>query len=85
MIIINDFNEIPNKLPKLGEHFTIQKGKRTAIYKIVENKNFEGILQVVRCENVGLSLGNTYINKETPMGGGSNSIEKCVKSAYDHT
>jgi hypothetical protein len=84
MITIENYNEIPNNLPKLDERFVIKKGKRTATYKVTENKDF-GCLQVVRCENLGLSMGGTYINRETPIGGGGMSIEKCVKSAYDHT
>jgi hypothetical protein len=84
MIIIKDFNEIQNNLPKLGELFEIQKGNRKAIYKIGKNQNF-GCLEVVRCENIGLSMGGTYITRETPMGGGGKDIEKLVKSAYDHT
>ena len=84
MIIIKNFNEIPNNLPKIGELFEIQKGNRKEVYKIGENKNF-GCLEVIKCENLGLSMGGTYITREKPMGGGGHSIEKLVKSAYDHT
>jgi len=84
MITIENFDEITNNLPKREELFIIKKGKRTAMYKVCENKDF-GCLHVVRCENLGLSMAGTYINKETPMGGGGKSIEKLVKSAYDHT
>lgn len=84
MIVINDYNEITNNLPKIGELFEIQKGNRKIIYKIAENKNF-GCLEVIKCENLGLSMAGTYITREKPIGGGGHSIEKLVKSAYDHT
>ena len=84
MKLIDNYYEIQNNLPKLGELFTIHKGKITATYKITENKDF-GCLQVIKCENLGLSMGGTYITREKPMGGGGNDIEKLVKSAYDHT
>jgi hypothetical protein len=84
MITINDYNKIKDNLPQVGEMFEIQKGNRKAIYKVAENKDF-GCLQVVKCENLGLSMAGTYMTREKPMGGGGHSIEKLVKSAYDHT
>jgi hypothetical protein len=84
MIIINDYNKIASNIPKLGEKFEIEKGKRKAIYKIIDSVNFEGAYDLIRCENMGMSMGNTYIWREKHITG-SMSIEGCVKQAYDHT
>jgi len=69
---------------RLWEKFTIEKGKRKAIYKIINSVNFEGVYDLIRCENMGLSMGNTYIWREKHLTG-SRDIEGCVKQAYDHT
>ena len=84
MITINDYNKIKLNLPKLGEKFEIEKSKRKAIYKIIESENFEGAFDLIRCENMGISMANTYIWREKHLTG-CGSIEGCVKQAYDHT
>jgi hypothetical protein len=84
MITINDYSKIKLNLPKLGEKFEIEKGKRKAVYKIIESENFEGAFDLIRCENMGVSMGNTYIWREKHLTG-CGSIEGCVKQAYDHT
>lgn len=83
MITINDYSEIKLKIPQIGDKFEIQKGKRKAIYKIIESINFEGCYDLLRCENMGCSCG-TYVWREkhlTVCG----SIEGCVQQAYDFT
>jgi hypothetical protein len=70
MITINDYSKIKLNLPKLGEKFEIE--------------NFEGAFDLIRCENMGVSMGNTYIWREKHLTG-CGSIEGCVKQAYDHT
>lgn len=84
MITINDYSKIKFNLPKLDEKFEIEKGKRKAIYKIINSENFEGAFDLIRCENMGISMANTYIWRENHITG-SGSIEGCVKQAYDHT
>jgi hypothetical protein len=84
MITIKDYNNIKNNIPQLDEKFTIEKGKRKAIYKIIESVNFEGAYDLIRCENMGISMGNTYIWREKHITG-SSSIEGCVRQAYEHT
>ena len=84
MITINDYNEIKTKIPRLGEKFEILKGKKKATYKIIDSVNFDGAYDLIRCENMGISMGNTYIWSERHLTG-SRSIESCVKQAYDHT
>ena len=84
MKIINDYNKVKDNIPQLGEKFTIEKGKRKATYKIINSVNFDGAYDLIRCENMGISMGNTYIWREKHLTG-SSSIEGCVKQAYDHT
>lgn len=83
MLMIKDYKAIKEILPKINEKFEIQKGKRTAIYKIIESKNFEGCYDLLKCENMGYSCG-TYIWRERQITG-SGTIEGCVKQAYDCT
>lgn len=84
MLTISNYSEIKNNIPKLGEKFEIEKGRRKAIYKIIESINFEGAYNLIRCENMGISMGNTYIWREKHITGSGN-IEGCVKQAYDIT
>jgi hypothetical protein len=83
MITIYDYSKIKSNIPKLGEKFEIEKGKRKAIYKIIESENFEGAYDLIKCENMGYSCG-TYVWREKHLTG-CGSIEGCVKQAYDHT
>lgn len=83
MIIIDNYTDIKLKLPKIGERFEIHKGKRKVIYRIIESTNFEGCYDLLRCENMGYSC-NTYKWREKHLTG-CQSIEGCVKQAYDIT
>ncbi len=83
MIIINNHSEIKLKIPEIGEKFEVQKGKRKTIYKIIESINFEGCYDLLRCENMGYSCG-TYVWREKHLTG-CQSVEGCVKQAYDIT
>lgn len=85
MIVYNNYNEIKEGkiLPSLNEMFKIEKGNRKEIYKIKESANFEGCYDLFRCVNNGYHSAH-YIWTENHIGG-SNSIIKCVSSAYDAT
>ncbi len=84
MNIIDDYSKIKSNIPKINEKFEITKGKRKAIYKIIESENFEGCYDLIKCENMGISMGNTYIWREKHLTG-CGSIEGCAKQAYDCT
>jgi len=83
MLVIKNYSEIKEILPKINEKFEIQKGKRKAIYKIINSKNFDGCYDLIRCDNLGYSCG-TYVWRETQISG-CGSIEGCAKRAYDCT
>ena len=85
MININSYNEIETKDINVNEKFTINKGKRTEIYIIKPSINFEGCFELFRTNCRSMSLqGGTYLSEDKYISG-CQSVNGCVKMAYDVT